>query len=1162
MERLLKTTLKYLTYTVGGLLTLATVMLGGIFIYLEVAPPLSLDNQKAQTLLARAFPHYQVSAKQLQFHRSLTGWGIELNQLTITKHNNRLQFDRAIIYPSWRAILSGDFYQDIHTIALIDGQVELDSLSDLTGGLWGTGEQPSRQQPASEAKSSGTKPSDPATEPSAKTPAKQSPPEQPQSGQPPAGQPPAGQSARELSPPKQLTQGGQPPTAQPPTQTPPQYSPPQYSPQYSPKYLRLENVVAYHKRLRLKINQLELKDLTDGSGNFEILCPTSDAIQASLASDATELAVWLEPFRGECLPQLKLHWEEPLQLTLKLPRKSSPESTPQTSPNTTPNTSGGNTSGANLEVAGKGIEATPLGGSTYGLDMLEASVELQQGSLRLQRLEAMLGKLRLEGKGLIHPEQSQLEITLTNLDFGEMGQLWDERFASSARSWVTANIKTGNVSKAQVSLKFAGMDLAHLSGELEFEGLEASYLKPMALLKNARGRAVFDSDNFRIQLASGVIEEAITAKGEILLYDLTRSIPKAKVDVGLTGGLVKLFEVLESPPLNVGNYLTFSPKRGELTGELAMEFPLLNDLRLRDVAITSKGEISKAQIKLDSHLFEIPDASFTATAKSLTIAGTARHGKRSRFRFELQDNFTTTAVSVTGSLEPAILSQASDFISGGVVKAKMLKWQSENGMLQQAEWDVDLTATDFFVEQLNFTKPKGKAGTLTGKLAPLSAPPQSASPSPPQPTSPQSPSPSPSPHKAANGEGKNLRSLSFEFGDGTITATGNLALAASDPVAIEFEVKGDPHNEFTLTAYEQASQSILQRATQPQDSSKDSLQAPSQPSPQAASQPNASGGNVWNAELTGSRWDASKIVAYAFAGSGDETPNAQINLTLKLTENLKLLENGSIGSTTARLTLLADGSLSGTLTAPTHELELKLIEAEEQKRYQLSIGDLGGFLKKQQATEEITGGKLLFNGSRNNHASTGNASPRTASKGNAPNGDASPRTASKGNASNGTATSRSPELATLEPIKGTLTVEEFRLGEIPFFVRLLNLVNISGLLRDDVNFKNLSALVEIQNGKLTLTDGIAKGDELTITFGGALDLPQDRISIKGTLVPSNTLNSILNDIPIIGDLLTGGQEGIIALNYSLGGKLSDPEISANPLSAITPGLLKRLLGGG
>ena len=1120
MERLLKTTLKYLTYTVGGLLTLATVMLGGIFIYLEVAPPLSLDNQKAQTLLARAFPHYQVSAKQLQFHRSLTGWGIELNQLTITKHNNRLQFDRAIIYPSWRAILSGDFYQDIHTIALIDGQVELDSLSDLTGGLWGTGEQPSRQQPASEAKSSGTKPSDPATEPSAKTPAKQSPTGQPQSGQPPAGQPPAGQSAKELSPPKQLTQGGQPPAAQPPTQTPPQYpppqsSPPQYSPQYSPKYLRLENVVAYHKRLRLKINQLELKDLTDGSGNFEILCPTSDAIQASLASDATELAVWLEPFRGECLPQLKLHWEEPLQLTLKLPRKNSPESTPQTSPNTTPNTSGGNTSGANLEVAGKGIEATPLGGSTYGLDMLEASVELQQGSLRLQRLEAMLGKLRLEGTGLIHPEQSQLEITLTNLDFGEMGQLWDERFASSARSWVTANIKTGNVSKAQVSLKFAGMDLAHLSGELEFEGLEASYLKPMALLKKARGRAVFDSDNFRIQLASGVIEEAITAKGEILLYDLTRSIPKAKVDVGLTGGLVKLFEVLESPPLNVGNYLTFSPKRGELAGELAMEFPLLNDLRLRNVAITSKGEISKAQIKLDSHLFEIPDASFTATAKSLTIAGTARHGKRSRFRFELQDNFTTTAVSVTGSLEPAILSQASDFISGGVVKAKLLKWQSENGVLQQAEWDVDLTATDFFVEQLNFTKPKGEAGTITGKLAPISAPPQ--------PTSPQSPSPSASPHKVASSEGKNLRSLSFEFGDGTITATGNLALAASDPVAIEFKVKGDPHNEFTLTAYEQTNQ----------------------PSPQAASQPNASGGNVWNAELTGSRWDASKIVAYAFAGSGDETPNAQINLLLNLTENLKLLENGSIGSTTARLTLLADGSLSGTLTAPAHKLELKLIEAEEQKRYQLSIGDLGGFLKKQQATEEITGGNLLFNGSRNNHASTGNASPRTASKGDAPDSD-----------------TRSPELAALEPIKGTLTVEEFRLGEIPFFVRLLNLVNISGLLRDDVNFKNLSALVEIQNGKLTLTDGIAKGDELTITFGGALDLPQDRISIKGTLVPSNTLNSILNDIPIIGDLLTGGQEGIIALNYSLGGKLSDPEISANPLSAITPGLLKRLLGGG
>jgi hypothetical protein len=98
-------------------------------------------------------------------------------------------------------------------------------------------------------------------------------------------------------------------------------------------------------------------------------------------------------------------------------------------------------------------------------------------------------------------------------------------------------------------------------------------------------------------------------------------------------------------------------------------------------------------------------------------------------------------------------------------------------------------------------------------------------------------------------------------------------------------------------------------------------------------------------------------------------------------------------------------------------------------------------------------------------------------------------------------------------------------------------------------------------GRLSVREGVMSGPEIGMTFDGFIDFPRDRVDLSGSYVPAYALNSLLSKIPVVGVVIAGGQhEGIFALNYRLSGALSAPVVSVNPLSAIAPGLIRKILG--
>ncbi|KAF0138358.1 MAG: hypothetical protein FD153_1371 [Rhodospirillaceae bacterium] len=98
-----------------------------------------------------------------------------------------------------------------------------------------------------------------------------------------------------------------------------------------------------------------------------------------------------------------------------------------------------------------------------------------------------------------------------------------------------------------------------------------------------------------------------------------------------------------------------------------------------------------------------------------------------------------------------------------------------------------------------------------------------------------------------------------------------------------------------------------------------------------------------------------------------------------------------------------------------------------------------------------------------------------------------------------------------------------------------------------------------QDGILSLTDFHTSGPSLGLTAAGKLFLRETRLDVDGTIVPIYLVNSLVGNLPLLGDLITGEKGGgLFAATYTMTGSFSNPEMTVNPLAVILPGFLRNL----
>jgi len=151
------------------------------------------------------------------------------------------------------------------------------------------------------------------------------------------------------------------------------------------------------------------------------------------------------------------------------------------------------------------------------------------------------------------------------------------------------------------------------------------------------------------------------------------------------------------------------------------------------------------------------------------------------------------------------------------------------------------------------------------------------------------------------------------------------------------------------------------------------------------------------------------------------------------------------------------------------------------------------------------------------------------------------------------------------PMEGEFIVSKYRLRKVPLFARIFQVASLTGIVdafdREGLEFETLEGRYAYESKLLRLDNTRTFGSSIGITTEGTLNLKNDSADLGGALIPVYTLNRILGQIPLLGPILTGGDdEGLFAATYSVKGALADPDVSVNPLSALAPGLLRKFLG--
>ncbi len=145
-------------------------------------------------------------------------------------------------------------------------------------------------------------------------------------------------------------------------------------------------------------------------------------------------------------------------------------------------------------------------------------------------------------------------------------------------------------------------------------------------------------------------------------------------------------------------------------------------------------------------------------------------------------------------------------------------------------------------------------------------------------------------------------------------------------------------------------------------------------------------------------------------------------------------------------------------------------------------------------------------------------------------------------------------------IAGTMQLRGGVLREAPFLMRLLSGDSINPpAIAKSWEVDLMETQFALNRGILSFEEGQIAGGELGATFRGWIDLNRDLVDMSGAIVPAYSVNRVLRAIPLLGDVLTGG-EGLFAANYRATGPLAKPDFKINPLTALAPGLLRKLFG--
>jgi hypothetical protein len=109
-----------------------------------------------------------------------------------------------------------------------------------------------------------------------------------------------------------------------------------------------------------------------------------------------------------------------------------------------------------------------------------------------------------------------------------------------------------------------------------------------------------------------------------------------------------------------------------------------------------------------------------------------------------------------------------------------------------------------------------------------------------------------------------------------------------------------------------------------------------------------------------------------------------------------------------------------------------------------------------------------------------------------------------------------------------------------------------------VEFSRMRVEFTRTHGRFAIREAVVSGPLIGATAEGHIDYVREEVRMRGTFVPLYGLNNMFGQIPVFGLFLGGGSnEGLVGLTYEVVGTPGSPVLRVNPISVVTPGLLRK-----
>ena len=144
-----------------------------------------------------------------------------------------------------------------------------------------------------------------------------------------------------------------------------------------------------------------------------------------------------------------------------------------------------------------------------------------------------------------------------------------------------------------------------------------------------------------------------------------------------------------------------------------------------------------------------------------------------------------------------------------------------------------------------------------------------------------------------------------------------------------------------------------------------------------------------------------------------------------------------------------------------------------------------------------------------------------------------------------------------------LKIENFKVINAPGMVKLLSLADLGGLADlaegDGISFDILEISMEKNQDALQLNEILALGPSISVLMEGYQD--SSVTSLRGTLVPAKTLNTLISKIPVLGDIIIPKEvgEGLFGISFKMKGPPGQIKTTINPIRTITPRFIQKII---